>query len=60
MSDTSYLTGNPEELFKHITPQIKELIVGDAVTNTTAILGKTYKIPVSSYVAFENIISYLL
>jgi hypothetical protein len=57
---SSYLTGNPEALFEQAPPQIKELIVGSEVTNTTAILGKSYKIPVSSYVAFENIISYIL
>jgi len=58
--DSSYLTGKPEELFEQAPAEIKELIIGDAVTNVTAILGKSYKIPVSSYVAFENIISYIL
>jgi hypothetical protein len=58
--NSSYLTGNPEELFEQAPQEIKELIVGNAVNETTAILGKSYKIPISSYVAFENIISYLL
>lgn len=58
--NSTYLTGNPEELFEQAPPEIKELIVGEQVTNATAILGKSYKIPVSSYVAFENIISYIL
>jgi hypothetical protein len=60
MSTPSYIAPNPEELFDQSSAEIKELISGAAVNTTTAILGKTYKIPVSSYVAFENIISYLL
>ncbi len=56
----SYLTGNPEELFAQAPKEIQELIVGNAVNDVTAILGKTYQIPISSYVAFENIISYIL
>lgn len=58
--NSSYLTGNPEILFEQAPPQIKELIVGATINDTTAILGKLYKVPISSYVAFENIISYIL
>lgn len=58
--NSSYLTGNPEELFEQAPQPIKDLITGNAVNDATAILGKSYKIPVSSYVAFENIISYIL
>lgn len=60
MNNPSYIANNPEELFDSATPDIQELIRGDEVNNATAILGKIYKIPVSSYVMLENIISFLL
>lgn len=60
MSTTSYLAPNPEELFGQAPPEIQELIHGDDVNNVTAILGKAYKLPVSSYVALSNLVAFLL
>jgi hypothetical protein len=56
----SYITTNQEELFDAAPPEIQELIVGGEVEKTTAILGKSYKLPISSYIAFSNIISFIL
>lgn len=58
--DHSYIATNQDELFDKASPDIQELILGEEVNNTTIILGKVYKIPVSSYVALENIISFIL
>jgi hypothetical protein len=60
MSTPSYISPNLEELFDQAPPEIQELIHGVDVNNTTAILGKSYQIPVSSYIALSNIISFLL
>ena len=56
----SYIAANQDELFDKASPDIQGLILGEEVNTTTAILGKVYKIPVSSYVALENIISFIL
>jgi hypothetical protein len=56
----SYIAANQDELFDKAPPDIQELILGEEVNTATAILGKSYKIPVSSYVALENIISFIL
>ena len=60
MSNPSYIATNLDELFDKAPHYIQELITGEEVNTTTAILGKTYKIPVSSYIALENIISFIL
>jgi hypothetical protein len=60
MSNPSYIASNPEELFDNAPEEIKGLIQGEAVNEATAVLGKIYKLPVSSYVSLENIISYTL
>ncbi len=60
MKTVSYIATNQDELFDQSPEDIQELIHGDEVNNVTAILGKLYKIPVSSYIALENIISFIL
>lgn len=60
MKTVSYIATNQDELFDQSPEDIQELIHGDEVNNATAILGKLYKIPVSSYIALENIISFIL
>lgn len=60
MSNPSYLAHNPDELFDQAPQDVQELIHGTAVNEATAILGKLYKIPISSYVALSNVISFIL
>lgn len=60
MNNPSYIAPNQDELFEQAPPYIKQLITGEEVNTATAILGKIYKIPVSSYVALENIITFIL
>ncbi len=60
MSNPSYIATNQDDLFDQSPADIQELIHGDEVNNVTAILGKSYKIPVSSYIALSNIISFIL
>ncbi len=60
MSNPSYIATNQDDLFDQSPADIQELIHGDEVNNATAILGKVYKIPVSSYIALSNIISFIL
>lgn len=60
MSNPSYIANNIEELIAAAPEETKQLIVGDAVNSATATLGKIYKIPVSSFVALENIIVFIL
>lgn len=60
MSNPSYIATNQDDLFDQSPADIQELIHGDEVNNATAILGKLYKIPVSSYIALSNIISFIL
>ncbi len=56
----SYIAKNLEELMENAPQEIKDLVLGDEITKTTAILGKIYKIPISSYIALSNIISFIL
>lgn len=56
----SYIAKNLDELMENAPQEIQNLILGDEITNTTAILGKVYKIPISSYIALSNIISFIL
>ncbi len=56
----SYISKNIAELLRNAPPDIAQILKGDEVGKTTAILGKIYKIPVSSYVALSNIISFIL
>lgn len=56
----SYIAKNQDELFDKASVDIQQLIEGGEVNNATAILGKAYDIPVSSYVALSNIISFIL
>lgn len=56
----SYIAKNLEELFDKAPVYIQELIEGDEINKTTAILGKVYKLPVNLYVALSNIISFIL
>lgn len=56
----SYIASNQEELFDNASPDIQKLIAENDVNDATAILGKLYKIPISSYIALENIISFIL
>lgn len=60
MNNPSYISTHIDELFDRAIPDIQQLISGTEVNNATAILGKLYKIPVSSYVALSNIISFIL
>ena len=60
MSNPSYIATNQDDLFDQSPADIQELIHGDEVNNVTAILGKLYKVPVSSYIALSNIISFIL
>lgn len=60
MSNPSYISAHIDELFDKTSPDIQELISGTEVNTATAILGKLYKIPISSYVALSNIISFIL
>ncbi len=60
MNNPSYIATNQDDLFDQSPADIQELIHGDEVNNVTAILGKLYKIPVSSYIALSNIISFIL
>lgn len=60
MNNPSYIAINQDELFDHSPKEIRELIEGGEVNNTTAVLGKIYKLPVSSYIALSNIITFLL
>ncbi len=56
----SYIATNTEELFEQASPQVQDMIQGDDVNNSTAVLGKIYKLPVNSYVALSNLISFIL
>jgi hypothetical protein len=60
MSNLSYIATNLDELFERSPSDIQAMITGEELNAATAILGKIYKLPVSSYVALENIISYIL
>jgi hypothetical protein len=60
MTTPSYIAYDIDDLLEQAPPDIQELISGTEVNNATAILGKLYKIPVSSYVALSNIISFIL
>ena len=60
MDTPSYIATNLEELFDKAPKDIQDLIYGDTVNNATATLGKIYRIPVSSYVALSNIISFIM
>ena len=60
MSNPSYIATNQDELFEKSSKEIQDLILGDELNSATAVLGKIYKIPISSYIALENIISFLL
>lgn len=60
MSNPSYIATNQDDLFDQAPEEIQALILEGEVNKTTAILGKLYQIPVSSYVALSNIISFIL
>lgn len=56
----SYIAKNLDELYDAAPDYIVDLIHGKDVNETTAILGKLYKIPVSLYLALSNLISFIL
>jgi hypothetical protein len=56
----SYIAKNLDELFEKSPPEIQAILDSGEVDTTTAILGKVYKIPVSSYLALSNLISFIL
>lgn len=58
--DLSYISTNIEELMGTSSPEIKGLITSGDVDQAAAILGKSYKIQISSYVALSNIIVFIL
>lgn len=58
--DLSYISTNVEELMDKASPEIKELITNGDADQAAAILGKSYKIQISSYVALSNIIVFIL
>lgn len=60
MDTPSYIASNIEDLFDQAPKDIQELIYGDAVNNATAMLGKIYKVPISSYVTLSNLVSFIL
>lgn len=60
MSNPSYIAAHQDDLFDQAPEEIQALILDGEVNKTTAILGKLYQIPVSSYVALSNIISFIL
>lgn len=60
MNNPSYIATNIDELFDEAPVHIQALISGTEVNNATAVLGKIYKLPVSSYLALSNLISFIL
>ncbi|MFA5132269.1 MAG: hypothetical protein WC444_03005 [Candidatus Paceibacterota bacterium] len=55
-----YIAKNLDELFDAAPADVQHLIEGDEVNKATAILGKTYNLPVNAYVALSNVISFIL
>lgn len=60
MSTPSYIATNIEELLDAAPESVYQMIAGEEVSNATAILGKSYKIPIGAYISLENIITFLL
>lgn len=56
----SYIATNLEELMLQARPEVQELIQGKEVDDTVAILGKLYKLPISSYLALDNLVLFIL
>lgn len=56
----SYISKNIDELLQNAPKEILELLQNGEVDKTATILGKVYKIPISSYVPLSNIISSIL
>lgn len=44
------------ELTDNASQEVQDIIIGDDIDKTTAILGKIYLLPISKYVLFKNII----
>lgn len=56
----SYISTNLDDLYNSAPTEIQTLIRDGEVDNTTATLGKIYKLPIGSYVTLSNIISFVL
>lgn len=56
----SYISTNIDNLLDAAPPFIQELLEGEEIGKTVAILGKVYALPINLYVDFANIISYIL
>jgi hypothetical protein len=56
----SYISTNIDELLDAAPPFIQELLEGEEIGKTVAVLGKVYALPINLYVDFANIISYIL
>lgn len=56
----SYISTNLDDLYNDAPEEVKALVRDGEVDNTTATLGKIYKLPIGSYVTLSNIISFIL
>ena len=56
----SYISKNLTELLQNANSVSLDLMKNGEVDKTTAILGKVYKVPISSYLALSNIIKFIL
>lgn len=59
-TNLSYIATNLDELMQQASPEIQEMISGKEIDEAVAILGKLHKIPISSYLALDNIILFIL
>lgn len=48
------------ELTDNASDAVQDIILSDEIDKTTAILGKVYRLPISSYVLFKNVITLTL
>lgn len=56
----SYIATNLDELMEQARPEVKELIEGKDIDEAVAVLGKIHKLPISSYMALDNLILFIL
>jgi hypothetical protein len=60
MTIPSYISPDIDVLYDQAPPDVLKLISSGEINTVTAILGKIYKIPIGSYVALSNVITFIL
>jgi hypothetical protein len=60
METLDYISPDVDSLLEDAPDDIKTILAGDDVNHATSVLGKIYKLPISSYVGLSNIITFIL